>query len=234
MSVGGAVTFTNPSEVPHGVEWKSPPATPKCSAGVPVGTSETASAKSWSGTCTFPQPGAYTFWCTVHHQEMSGTITVSSTGTTTSTTINYPPPTTTGSTAAPGYPSSGPEQGPSGRSPLAGSASTAVKLSSSQHGSSVRGSVAISQAGAGGSLEVDLLAKSASLASGARATRARVGKLVRRGLSAGKASFSVPLSAKGRRALRHHGHLALRAVVEVSSPAAATLSASRSVVLHRR
>jgi len=232
VSVGGAVTFTNPSEVPHGVEWKSPPATPKCTAGVPVGTSETASAKSWSGTCTFPQPGAYTFWCTVHHQEMSGTITVSSTGTTTSTTINYPPPTTTGSTAAPGYPSSGPEQGPSGRSPLAGSASTAVKLSSSQHGSSVRGSVAISQAGAGGSLEVDLLAKSASLASGARATRARVGKLVLSRLRAGKVAFSVPLNGRARGALRRHRRLALSARIVIQPMTGSAVTVTRSVVLH--
>ena len=98
----------------------------------------------------------------------------------------------------------------------------------------MRGSVRISPAGAGGRLEVDLLAKRASLASASGPFRAPVGKLVRRGLSAGKVSFSVQLNAKGRRALRRHGHLALKAVVEVSSPTAATSSASRSVVLRRR
>jgi len=234
VNAGGVVSFSNPSEaVKHGVEWKNPPATPSCS-GVPVGPA--VSGTRWSGTCTFSQTGKYTFWCTVHGQEMSGTITVSSTGTTTSTTINYPPTMTTGSTTAPAYPPSGPEQSSSSpgsaRSPLAGSASTAVKLPSSEHGSSVRGSVAISQAGAGGSLEVDLLAKSASLASRGHATRVRVGRLVLSRLRAGKATFSVPLNTRARGALRRHRQLALNARIVVQPMTGSAVTVTRSVVLH--
>jgi plastocyanin len=73
---GSVVTFRNSTEVPHGVRWVSAPTTPECTSGVPVGTTAAASGTKWSGTCTFTQPGAYTFYCTVHGSEMSGTVTV--------------------------------------------------------------------------------------------------------------------------------------------------------------
>lgn len=230
VNAGGVVSFSNPSEaVKHGVEWRSPPATPTCS-GVPVGPA--VSGTRWSGTCTFSQPGRYEFWCTVHGEKMRGTVTVNASVTTTTTT--YPPPTTTGSTTAPAYPSSGPEGSSpsSARSPLAGSASTAVKLPRSQHGSSVRGSVAISQAGAGGSLEVELLAKSASLASAGHAGRVRVGRLMLSRLRAGKATFSVPLNRRARGALGRHRQLALSARIVVGPMTGAAVTVTRSVVLH--
>jgi plastocyanin len=83
ISTGQKVTFSNLSTpgVPHGIEWRSS-LHGECEKGgagegnVPVGTTEAASATNWSGKCTFTQPGVYTFWCTRHHQEMSGTITV--------------------------------------------------------------------------------------------------------------------------------------------------------------
>jgi plastocyanin len=77
VSAGGAVTISNPTAVNHGVEWKAGPTTPNCSAGVPVGTSPSASGTKWSGTCVFAQPGTYIFYCTVHGQEMTATVTVS-------------------------------------------------------------------------------------------------------------------------------------------------------------
>ena len=40
VGAGATVTFANPSQVSHGVEWISGPATPACS-GVPVGTTPT-------------------------------------------------------------------------------------------------------------------------------------------------------------------------------------------------
>src|SRR5438128_12422476 len=73
VAPGGSVTIRNETSVAHGVEWREGPEKPSCSAGVPVGTSEAASAANWSGTCTFSTPGTYTFWCTVHHGEMRGT-----------------------------------------------------------------------------------------------------------------------------------------------------------------
>jgi plastocyanin len=73
---GGAVNLSNPTMVNHGVEWRSGPTAPSCSAGVPVGTSPAASGAKWSGTCRFIQTGTYTFYCTVHGAEMTGTVTV--------------------------------------------------------------------------------------------------------------------------------------------------------------
>src|SRR5207302_3689665 len=103
----------------------------------------------------------YTFYCTVHGAEMSGSITVNSNGTTTATTSTPPP--TTGSTTSSGGSGGiqpGSSKAPSGAgapgSPLAGSAASAVKLAPTQRGSSVRGSVEVSAAGAGGLLTVEL------------------------------------------------------------------------------
>jgi hypothetical protein len=96
----------------------------------------------------------------------------------------------------------------------------------------VRGSVAISQAGAGGSLEVDLLAKSASLARGGHATPVRVGKLVRSRLRAGKVAFSVPLNIRARGALRRHGRLALSSRIVIQPMTGSAVTVTRAVVLH--
>jgi plastocyanin len=107
VAAGGTVTLKNESAtVPHGVRWVNPPATPACT-GVPVGTAPQSSATGWSGTCTFTAPGTYTFYCTVHGAEMTGTITVTAGGATgaTGTTPGGPAGTiTTGTVAAPGAP----------------------------------------------------------------------------------------------------------------------------------
>lgn len=78
IPVGGNVTLANPTKLAHGVEWRSA-VKPSCEEGagkVPVGSTPTASGVSWSGNCTFSQPGSYTFYCTVHGPEMTGTVTV--------------------------------------------------------------------------------------------------------------------------------------------------------------
>jgi hypothetical protein len=190
------VTFSNHTAVEHGVEWKSGPAKPGCEEGpgkVPVGTTPAASGTNWSGKCTFSQPGTYTFWCTVHGAAMSGTITVNPNGT---TTVTPPPPMTTTTTTTPTKPPA--------ESPIAVSS-----LRSRQHGRSVKGSVEISRAGAGGSLEVDVFATSASLSRAKHPARVRVGRFVRKSAPAGRTAFVVPLSARARRALRRHRRLVL-------------------------
>lgn len=81
VSTIAGVTISNPTTVAHGVEWISPPSTPNCDSGVPVGTTEAASGTNWKGTCTFTTPGTYTYYCTVHHAAMRGTIVVKEPGT---------------------------------------------------------------------------------------------------------------------------------------------------------
>ena len=219
VSVGAAVTFRNSSAVPHGVEWRSA-VKPSCEEGtgkVPVGTTPAASGAKWSGACTFSQPGTYTFYCTVHGPEMTGTITVNpasptSTTTTAPTTTSAPSPTT---------------PGPS-NSPLIGSPS----LRSSQRGGTVRGSLEVSQAGAGGRLEVDLFANSASLATARRSTRVRVGRLVHNSVSAGKVPFVVGLTPRARKALKRHHRLALTVKIALTPFHGTPVNLTRAVIEH--
>lgn len=233
IAPGGAVMLSNPTAVSHGVHWVYGPATPSCTGGVPV---EAASGKEWSGTCTFTTAGVYTFYCTVHGAEMTGTISVGSTGTTTITTTTQPAATGPGpSTSAPSTPSDSGSAGALG-SPLVGSAAKAIKLASSQHGKAVRGSVMVSAAGAGGRLEIDLLAKSASLASAghsaAHTTLVRVGRVVRSSLSAGAVSFSVPLGSRAKSRLKRKGRLALTVRLVLKPLSGAAVTAVRGVVVH--
>jgi plastocyanin len=232
ITAGGLVAIKNPStETNHGVEWKSGPVTPVCSNAVPVGTTEVQAGKNWSGTCTFTQPGTYTFWCTVHHYAMRATITVNAKGEPTSTTS--PPPSAT----TPGTPegSPGAQPGPGALSPgaaslLLGASANAVKVAPSQHGRSVLGSVAVSDAGARGRLEVDLLASPAALARAGH-RQASAGKLVLTHLRAGRVSFAVALNARARSALRRHHRLALSVRIEVSVAGAPPARIKRSVLL---
>jgi large repetitive protein len=80
ISEGGSINVTNPTAVPHGVEFHSGPATPSCTSGVPVGNNPGASGTHWSGSCTFAKAGTYVFFCTVHGSEMTETVTVNTAG----------------------------------------------------------------------------------------------------------------------------------------------------------
>lgn len=224
VSPGGTVTFRNPSEVQHGVEWLSA-VKPSCEEGagkVPVGSTPAASGTKWSGTCTFSQPGTYTFYCTVHGAAMSGTIKVEAGGVTTGTTSTgaEPPP---GVTTTPGTP----------ETPPVGPALQALKLAPRQRGGSVHGSVLVSPAGAGGRLEVDLLTRRSSLAPRSHGSaRLLVGRQIRSSLRAGATGFAVGLDRRARRALRRHGRLALNVRVVLTPAGGRSVSVTRTLVLH--
>ena len=221
VMAGGVVTFSNSSEVPHGIEWRSA-LKPTCEEGagkVPVGTTAAASGTKWSGACTFSQPGTYTFYCTVHGPEMTGTVTVAANGTTTVTTTTTPTTTTPGTTS----PKS---EAPTG-SPFLG----APSLRSSQRGTTVRGSLQISQAGAGARLEVDLLAEAAKI-SRTQEKRVTVGRLVDSSVKAGRLPFSVKLNAKARRALHRRHRLALTVRFVLTPFYGEPTTLTRTVVLH--
>jgi plastocyanin len=203
---GGTVTFKNPSgSVLHGVTWSGGPATPTCS-NVPINDGKT----SWTGSCTFAQAGTYSFYCSVHPTEMKGTITASSTGTGT----NPPPP--------PGTP--GPQPG--------GPALQVLNIAKSQRGNHVKGSVDVSQAGAGGRLQVDLFATRAMLFGPGHAGKMRVGRLTRSSLSEGHVSFTVSLKGVARRALRREERLPLQVKVTVTPSEGNALRRTRAVILH--
>jgi len=235
VGAGGSLSIINETGFKHGVRWMSGPEQPGCSAGVPVGTTETSSGTSWSGTCTFKAPGTYVFWCTVHGESMKATVTVTSPGATPPPPPpGTPPPGTTTPSAGPGAgtpPPAGGEASPAASpgSPLAGTASSALAIRSLQHGGKVRGSLAISPAGAGGRLEVVLLASSAALARAGH--QVQVGRLVRSPLAAGNATFAVTLNAKGKRSLRAHRRLALSVRLTVAPVHGTPVTLRRNVVL---
>lgn len=165
---------------------------------------------------------------------MTGTITVNASGTATP----GPAPGSPGSPSSPtgsgggssGGSGSGGSVGASG-SPFAGGAK-ALKLAASQHGRSVHGSIAVSSAGASGELEVSLLATGASLAKAHHPKRVRVGRFVRSSVKAGVVSFAVPLTARGKSALRRHRRLALTVRILLTPFYGTPATMTKSVVLH--
>jgi plastocyanin len=222
VGAGGVVTFSNSSEVPHGIEWRSA-LKPTCEEGagkVPVGTSAAASATKWSGTCTFSQPGTYTFYCTVHGPEMTGTITVNPDGTTTTTMTTNPAP----------LPPTGAAPPPQAETPSGPPLTGAPSLRAVQHGPSVHGSLDVSQAGVGDRLEVDLFASSAALRKTKHATPIRVGRLLRDSLAAGPLAFTVSLDATAKRALASHRRLALNVKLTLTPREGKATTFTRSVL----
>jgi len=201
---GGTVTFRNPSTlVPHGLAWTGGPEKPSCS-GVPVDSSGTG----WSGNCAFAQAGTYTFVCTVHPEEMKGTVTVAS-----------------------GEPAPPPTPGPP---PPASSETPAVKmlwLAHRQRGDVVRGAIAVSAAAAGGTLTVELRATRAAL--GRRGTGLiRVGRLTRSLSNKVRQPFAVALISSARHRLRVGDRLPMTVKIVVRPRDGQSETLKRRVELH--
>jgi hypothetical protein len=227
IATGGEVVFTDNANTKANIAWMG--TAPACSPSVPV--SPAAPRAPWEGRCRFEQPGTYRFESStlfnggpsLNYTEYEIVVEGAGTGATPTTMTTTTTPTTT--TVAPTTPSE-----PSHGSPLEGA--RALKLAGSQRGSAVRGSIEVSQAGAGGRLEVGLFATGASLAKAGHPARVRVGRLVRSSLQAGSVSFSVPLSAKGKAALRRHRRLALTVKITLTPLRSAAVTVTRVVVLH--
>jgi plastocyanin len=232
IAPGGSVTLRNPTQVKHGIHWISGPATPQCT-GVPVGTTEADSGVEWSGSCTFAAAGTYDFYCTVYGAAMSGSVTVASVEPPATTTTSSSPPPAPESPAytSPSAPTGAGTPGPGAvASPLLGTAARAIRLSTGPRGLSVRGSVAVSTTGAGGRLEVEVLAHRAEL-TGTATRLLLVGRTVRRSLASGRVSFSVALDARARRALRARHRLAVSVLVLLTPPRGRAVRVVRSLVL---
>ncbi len=232
IATGGTVKFADKSNsLEQGIRWIG--AAPACE-NVP-----SANQKGpWEGTCTFTQPGNYRFEGTQIYSS-TGEVVVTgatTTNTTTSTVTTTTAPTSsgpsgpTGASPEPGSPAAGSNDGAQA-SPLAGSAASAVRLAAVQHGGAVHGAVEVSHAGAGGRLEVQLLAKRAALASAGRSARAQVGRVARATLASGTVSFTVALDAKAARALRVHRRLALNVRIAVTPVDGSAVVLTRSVLL---
>lgn len=228
VASGGTVSFQDSSgSVPHGVVWETGnPETPACN-GVPIDEGQT----SWKGSCSFTKAGTYRYYCSVHGMAMSGTIVVDPPATTPAPTPTTPV-TPTGTTSAP--PPTSTAEAPPGvgtASPLAGGAAEAIRLARAQRGTSVRGSIQLSPAGAGARLEVDLLAGRAVLATARHSAQVPVGSLVRSSLKPGSVSFAASLNRRGRAALHRRGRLALTVRITLTPAHGATVSVTRAVIM---
>ncbi len=226
---GATVTFVDHGEKAN-IAWTG--SAPKCEPVVPVAPESPKTG--WEGKCTFQTAGTYKFVSstlfneggTLNYTEYEIVVEGAATGTTPTTpTTTTPTPTTP--TTTPVMPG---ELDHGSGSPLEGG-SKALKLAGSQHGSSVRGSVKVSQAGGGGRLEVGLFAAGASLAKAGRSKQVRVGRLMRSSLQAGSVSFSVMLNAKGKAALRRHRRLALTVKITLTPMQGVAVTVTRNVVV---
>jgi hypothetical protein len=167
---------------------------------------------------------------------MTGTVTVGANGASTTTmsvgSAEAPAPGSPpgGSTAVQG---SGEPTSAAGSpdSLLRGTPLSAVKLAHTQHGHSVHGSVAVSDAGAGGTLQVRLLARAASIGQAGHSREVQVGRSVRSSLSAGINTFTVALNAPARRSMSDHGQLALSAKILLTSAHGVTVTVTRSALV---
>ena len=97
----------------------------------------------------------------------------------------------------------------------------------------VRGSVGVGLTGAGGRLEVDLLAKPAAIGLRGRAPVV-LGRFVRASTVGGTLRFSVSLPARARTALRHRGRLALSARATLTPREGAAARLTRTLTLWGR
>ena len=131
---------------------------------------------------------------------------------------------------ATGSQSGGPAKAPKLGSPPAGRPFNAISLGRSQRGTTVEGSVRLSDATTGRTLEIDLRATARSLGRSGLGT-VRVGRLIRTGVRPGTARFGVALDAAAKRAQRASGGLSIAVVLSVQVSGRPAVSVSRSVRL---
>ena len=225
IAAGGEVKFADHASAAATVSWTS--SAPVCS-GIPA-----SAMTAWEGACKFEQPGTYKFESptlfndgAINYTKYEIVVEGATTGTTTTTTGTS----TTTTTAPTSTTTTASEPSRSSGSPLEGG-SGSLALARHQRGSTVHGSVEVSQAGSGGRLEVGLFAAGASLAKTAHRAQVRVGRFARSSLKAGSLSFSVPLTPKGKTSLRRHRRLALTVKITLTPTHGAVVRITRGVVL---
>jgi hypothetical protein len=189
---------------------------------------EGASTGTTTTTTTTPTTTTTTTPTTTTPTTTTPTTTTPTTTTPTATTSTQPSggaSTSTASTATtPGSMEAPPP--PAGSHPLA-----TLALASAQRGNAVHGTVEVPAADGGARLEVELLVQGASLAKVKRPRSSRVGRLVRSSAPAGAVSFTVPLDAAAKRALRRHHKLALIVKIVLTPVHGAAVTLTRSLDL---
>jgi plastocyanin len=215
VGAGATVAFSYPSgfsshnvvftgQQPSGCTQTTPAST---ITAPPLPASPTAAG--WAGQCTFTAPGTYAYVCGLHGS-MTGSVTVLAPGGT-------PPP-------APPPP---PPPPPPGSTTTVASS---LKLTKTQRGVKVRGSVNVARAGS--RLLARAFARRGALSGGRSAVQVQVGRQLRSSVGPGRVSFSVALTATARRALRRNGRLSIALRLTVTPAAGGkSYTAKRLVTL---
>lgn len=172
-------------------------------------------APGWSGECTFTAEATYAFVCGLHGT-MTGAVQVSGGG-------GAPPP-----PPPPGAPQPPP---PPGASPVV-AAGSAPRVTAVQHGTTVRGSVRVRDAGS--RLLTRAFARRRALSGGTSTRQVEVGRRLGRSVGPGRVAFSLTLNAAARRALRRNRRLAISLRLTVTPPTGAAYSATRAIVVRPR
>jgi plastocyanin len=162
--------------------------------------------------------------------------------TTTPTTPSHPTTTST-STSTP-TPSGSPQPGTNGSATpeersatnLPGAAvnslaGQSIRLARAQRGSSVHGSVLVSEPGS--RLEIELIVPATQIAQTSRSTSRSAGRLLKTKVSSGRISFTVKLTSKAKLALARRGGLTVTAEIKLTSPAGHKLTRTVVVTLRR-
>lgn len=222
IASGASVTFSYPTGASaHNVRFTgAAPTSCAVTVGPPAdatGLPSSASPAPWSGSCTFTVPATYAFVCDLHGSAMSGSVTIPGGAPPPPPPVAPPPP--------PIAPPPPPPPPPASTLPIG----FGLSVAASQRGSTVRGSVRVRRSNA--SVRARAFARRGVLSGGRSTTLVLVGSRLRRSVAAGRVSFSVPLSATARRALRRDGKLAITLKVSVSPPSGTSFRASRAVVM---
>ncbi len=243
---GGTVTFSYPDGASfHNVNFDGD-VQPVCTQTAPTSSAPGAppmppfpSPHGWSGTCTFDMSGTYAFACQLH-PTMVGVVTVNGAGGSTPTPSPSPSPTPTPTPTSP-TPTPTPPTGQGGATgtvlpaPTHGSilapapAASALTLSSTQKGKTIRGSILVARAGS--TLTVEVLAKPAAVGGRGKPLK-RIG-IVTKTAAAGRFLFAVKLSSPAARAITSHKRFAVTVRVTVTPAGGPPFSATWSVTMRR-
>ena len=210
IPAGGSIAFVDHGTAAN-IAWTG--TVPTCEPGVPV--APTPPTTGWEGKCTFATPGTYRFESSTLWPEYTKyEVVVEGMATGPGGEGGPGPGTTSGGESTRG-------------SPLSGS----PRIDRAQQGGTVKGSLEVSDAGAGARLEVDLIAAATSLGKTGHGTQV-VGRFVSASVDAGRRSFAVKLDSKARLALERRHHLALKVRITLTPADGKATTVTRSVVLH--
>lgn len=236
IALGGSVMFDVATGQPHDVSFPDARGAACSLGGGPPATRIPATpSASWSGSCTFSQPGYIAFVCTVH-AGMSGEVAVAGAD----GTLPWRNPVISG-----GDPVAGWAPG-SGATPLTGlppgvtqqmllnslGAYPTFTFARTQRGSVVRGTIAKAK---GATATVDVSARRRDLSTARRTATGttRLRRLVRAADAAGDVHVAVRLPLLARRALSRRGRLTLtvRATVRGGSVPTGHTTWTREITL---